>query len=342
MKSKAYIIGIGNFYKENSDYLHSKYDVIGYCDSNVRGDINGKKIYKPEEIANVRDVKMVIAISDGIKAIELEKELIMLGVLYNSIVFAANESPKMRFGYRLQVLDENAIRFENEGICCEFKNPCELVGLIDIFVSKSYFFSFPDERSTIVFDVGMNIGDSVVFFSQMKNVKKIYSWELVEETYNYGILNIKRYANKNVKINCFPYGLADRSQEREIDYYRGATTGISLLDDHNMRVAEGYGVLDSKCKILVKCKRCSDEFRTIFDQHDSGVYNFVLKLDCEGAEFSIIDDLQLSGMLSMFKIVIIEWHYGEKRKIIEKLNNALFTCWSRDESDDMGFIVAIK
>lgn len=342
MREKAYIIGIGKFFEENNEFLHTRYDVIGYCDSNVRGYINGKKICKPEEIEILENIKIVIAISNGIKALELEKELIVLGYPYESIEFAANYSPKMKFGYKLHVLDKNIIRFEYEGVCCQLKNPCELLGLIDVFIRKSYYFSIPDKRRVVVFDVGMNIGDSVVFFSRMENVEAIYSWELVEETYEFGIQNINLYAKSDIKINCFPYGLADRNQESEIDYYRGATTGMSLLDEHNTKVAEDYGVLDSRCKIRVKCKKCSDEFISVFNQFNSCNYNYVLKLDCEGAEFSIIKDLMLSGMLSMFKVVIIEWHYGEKKKIIDELNKAMFTCWSRDESDDMGFIVAIK
>ena len=137
----------------------------------------------------------------------------------------------------------------------------------------------------------------------------------MEETYEFGIRNINLYANRDIKINCFPYGLADKSQEREIDYYNGATTGTSFLNDYNTKVAEDYGVLESKRKVRVRCKKCLDEFRTVFNQLDSSKYNYVLKLDCEGAEFGIIENLLLSGELSMFKFVIIEWHYGKKRKL---------------------------
>ena len=55
---------------------------------------------------------------------------------------------------------------------------------------------------------------------------------------------------------------------------------------------------------------------------------FVLKMDCEGEEFSIIDDLNVYNLLEKFSFVMIEWHHRNPDAIKKTLLENGFSVYS--------------
>ena len=71
-----------------------------------------------------------------------------------------------------------------------------------------------------------------------------------------------------------------------------------------------------------------------------------MKLDCEGAEYEIIESLP-SEYLNKIKNMAIEYHLADSRpdlveNLIAKIKNSGFNVKTREHHDDMGFLIAKK
>ena len=72
----------------------------------------------------------------------------------------------------------------------------------------------------------------------------------------------------------------------------------------------------------------------------------LLKLDCEGSEYEIINSLP-DSYFSMIDKMIIEYHFAEKypkllTELIKKLELMSFSVNVKKSGDDMGLIFAVK
>lgn len=70
--------------------------------------------------------------------------------------------------------------------------------------------------------------------------------------------------------------------------------------------------------------------------------NMILKMNCEGEEYSIIKRLAEEKLLGQFTVVMLEWHYKGKESITRYLEETGFTYWCNDKNDQMGLIYAYK
>ena len=66
----------------------------------------------------------------------------------------------------------------------------------------------------------------------------------------------------------------------------------------------------------VLLKKASSEISGLLN--DSDCKNFILKVDCEGAETAILRDLLEEDLLEKFSVVLLEWH-GKNRRPLEKM-----------------------
>lgn len=68
----------------------------------------------------------------------------------------------------------------------------------------------------------------------------------------------------------------------------------------------------------------------------------ILKLDCEGEEYGIIEELSKKGILNRFSLIILEWHYYGKDCILQFLQDAGLSYWCNDKNERMGLIYAFR
>ena len=69
----------------------------------------------------------------------------------------------------------------------------------------------------------------------------------------------------------------------------------------------------------------------------------VLKIDCEGAEFEILQDLQNNNLLQKIDLVLLEWHWGCYEQLKELFLNSGFTLTCRhDIPGKQGVIIACR
>ncbi|WP_296804208.1 FkbM family methyltransferase [uncultured Methanobrevibacter sp.] len=172
-----------------------------------------------------------------------------------------------------------------------------------------------------VIDIGGNIGDTPLYFAKMG--AEVISFEPVHHLYDLGVRNIElneKYSDKIIFVN------------KGVGGKRGTIT-------FNFETVKGY--TDEK----------SYEMEIISIQDLLNDYDFtpdILKMDCEGCEFEVI----LNNDLTMFNDVIFEHHSKlvgkDYKSLINKLESEGFktniysVAASRMNFEDIGIIHAFK
>ena len=172
-----------------------------------------------------------------------------------------------------------------------------------------------------VIDIGANVGDTALFFA--KNGAEVYGFEPVKDLYNISLQNIELNQSLKDKIHIFNYG---------VSYKRGK------LNIEEMRSTSGY--TNDKDKYSVDIITIDD----ILNKYD--VRQDILKIDCEGCEFGIIENCDLSG----FNDIIFEHHAvmvdSDYILLTEKLENEGFKIKKYNvfsiDFNDVGIIHAYK
>lgn len=180
-----------------------------------------------------------------------------------------------------------------------------------------------DFQNRFVIDIGANVADTTLYFA--KNGANVIGFEPVKHLYDLGIKNIS--VNFNLKNNI-----------TFINKAVGGKKGKISIGDNNS--TKGYVGQNDSYDV---------EVITISDVLSD--YNFtpdVLKMDCEGCEFEII----LNEDLSMFNDIIFEHHSEIVGKdynlLVEKLKKENFkiNTWpcntSKKSFDKIGIIHAFK
>lgn len=209
----------------------------------------------------------------------------------------------------------------------------------ELFMEGLYNLHRNHNHNLVVCDVGMNVGVASLFFANMSNVKKVYSFEPFPETYEAAIANFQ--LNPAISQKIVPYQLGAGGSTTDlvipvsnVETASKSTTGFFL---ENMDT-------DATHKIVVKIKDIREVLHEIFSQHPQE--ELLLKLDCEGAEYEIMEKLHESGLLAKIRVIIIEWHFKGSDALNSLLLDNGFTSlvFPRPTKSipDMGMIYAFR
>ena len=195
----------------------------------------------------------------------------------------------------------------------------------------------------MIFDIGMNIGDSVLYFLNRKKVEKVYGYEPFKKTYLKAKNNLKRYLDYREKLEIFQFGISNANEKRIIGFNDNMTCGQSTIE--NVREdaflfykSKGLVKIADEEKEEIEVRKASEVFTPIIDKYSR--YNLILKMDCEGEEYGIIEELLDEKILNKFSFIMLEWHYRGKENILQLLKMAEFSYWCCDKTKDMGMIYA--
>ena len=88
----------------------------------------------------------------------------------------------------------------------------------EIFLQQNYkavdFYNKFDDF--IVIDVGMNQAFATLYFAQLDNCKKVYGYEMMPDTYEIALKNIKLNPQLSHKIEAYNYGMSNQEKTEEI------------------------------------------------------------------------------------------------------------------------------
>ncbi len=165
----------------------------------------------------------------------------------------------------------------------------------EIFCIQEY----PAQRNIQTYvDLGAYIGMSILWYHAFNPQAKIYAFEPNEENY--------RFLLKNVAANhvdrCVTYKVALSNSSRQVKYYQ-------ILD--NIQSLDSGLFLNQKLPYkttFVKSERLSDRIKKIGEIS-------LLKIDIEGSEYAVFEDLFASKSLRKIKKIIFESHlFNQKNK----------------------------
>ena len=159
----------------------------------------------------------------------------------------------------------------------------------EIFLSNEY--NFNSEKSSLkIIDCGSNIGMSILYFKKKFPNSEIIGFE--PNPYAFELLkkNIEENELKNVTIHNL--GLSDT--DGEIDFFIGQNKGTLVGSRIKNRGGEN--------NLKVQSKKLSNFI---------GKKNFdLIKIDVEGSEFQILNDLVDTNKINQIKFYIIEYHHN--------------------------------
>ena len=194
----------------------------------------------------------------------------------------------------------------------------EVIGFDGYSVPQLYQF-----KEFVVFDIGMNRGYASLRFAEFENCASVYGFEIDDNTYNKAIYNINLNPNLSKKIKPYNFGLSNVNKEITLYYLKGAD-GLNTVKQEFIDIQ--YELKGNKEKIktkLVEVKNASEIIGKIIEK-DKITSNIVLKIDTEGSEYDIIDDLINSGIINKIDLILGEGHNFNNQDITKKLSDLGF------------------
>lgn len=209
----------------------------------------------------------------------------------------------------------------------------EVVALInELFLEEGYRIECSEDF--IVIDIGMNMGLASLYFASKDNVRMVYGFEPFPAPYQAAVQNFSLNPEIKNKIVSEMAGLGKLDEILKVAF-----------DTNSVLTSSTSVIVDSKAKSFVNVKICnvSTALKSIIEKH-SGKQKILLKIDCEGAEYEIIEDLKSSGLLSNVDAIILEWHMKGAEPILKVLNAHSFLSYTRKlpHSFPIGLIYATK
>lgn len=174
-------------------------------------------------------------------------------------------------------------------------------------------------KNRTIIDVGANAGDTALYFASKG--AKVYGFEPVKEFYEMALKNFKLNEKLNENIKIYNYGVSYKKGKLNIDSMDSVSDYVSNNDSYEVKIVSVNDIVKQ-------------------------VKPDLLKMDCEGCEFEIIEHCDMS----IFNEIILEYHSKmvgkDYKKLIEKLENDGFTIdvspIRRDNVKDIGIMHAIK
>jgi len=194
-----------------------------------------------------------------------------------------------------------------------FPNRSVLFGqLVEIFFARVYKIR-SEKRVQKIIDCGSNIGVSVLYFKWRCPRADILCFEPNPEAFRYLQDNMKNNQLENIQARQLALGNNTRQASLFIEDVVQASTGASLAESVS---------LSKKDSVQVEVVPLSGFIQSNVDY---------VKLDVEGAEFEIIEDLKKNNKLHFISQLSIEYHFsilGSElfTKLISILKESGFIC----------------
>lgn len=328
---RAAIFGIGNNYFNNFKRISESYEIVSLIDNSElkQGQvINGLKVCP---ITQLKETYYDVIIVTPSEFCDIVEELLNHGIrrqcirvlfcnVKNSLVETYDYYSKMsRELKKFQISSEQIVAYYhtltsnlplNEEVKIINCDNCSWNVIVDdisillkckgdvftfeeIFILKEY--NLVTNRDSLIIDIGMNIGIASLFFAKNRWVKKIYGYEPFPITYESAISNIQMNSQLAKKIYTFNFGLSDKNEKKFLPYMYDMNRGLSTL---------GRESIENGSEIYLRC--AGEEIKIVMEKDP--MLDVILKIDCEGSEYAIIDQLDKMGILKSINYIIMEWH----------------------------------
>jgi FkbM family methyltransferase len=172
----------------------------------------------------------------------------------------------------------------------------------EIFLRRDYAFKSKTQNPVIV-DCGANIGIAMLYFKYCYPQAQLYCFEPNPNVFK--LLNQNRDYNKLGDVTLYPVALSNFVGQIPFFMDDNAGTLLSSVDEKR----GGSNVINCQAQKL-------SDYLKHFESVD------LIKMDVEGSEWMIVDDLKESGSLIKIQQLIIEYHHkieGESSRLAQFL-----------------------
>lgn len=225
----------------------------------------------------------------------------------------------------------NKLVIQIDGLKFSINSWEELLILNEVFIEGIYNYKSEDEF--ILFDIGMNVGITSLYFSKNEKCSAIFAFEPFSKTREFAKENFS-LNHTSSKIKVFDFGLGFPERKIKVNYNEEFKGSVGING-----VAEYINVEDKDVFEL----EIRDVAENILQNSIDNNKNIILKIDCEGAEYEIINRLKAQNVLSKISCLMIEWHVNGPNQIVDTLLSENFKIFSFNEnSKTIGMIYAVK
>jgi methyltransferase, FkbM family len=339
-KEKAIVYGKGGFYKENKEVIERQFDVIALVDRKEK-----EGTVSLSEAVKMPYNKVIIAIYDVGMCFEVIKVLMeTYQIPAENIVLGRSQIDDV--WESVCVDSEGNIKVSLNGISVSARNVDEYNNIYDIFKLNCYGYDIGNETAEVVLDIGMNIGGAVLFFLLKNNVKKVYAYEPFKDTYRQAMKNINENSHLGAERKmCFHYGVSNANGSREVLYNPNMSCGQSTDAQTNLHARKNYEgwQLISKDDDKVEKIWIKDIKEILMDIYKNHILeHIVLKIDCEGEEYKILERIDECNLFARIKVIMLEWHYMGSERIINILKKNGYVYWNFNQENNTGLIYAYR
>jgi FkbM family methyltransferase len=181
----------------------------------------------------------------------------------------------------------------------------------EIFLAGCYDWQLAGDWQVI--DIGANVGMAALFFAGQPWVKNVISFEPFDPTADAFERNVGSNPHLSAKIRLVRQALADSNTTLSVDYHPALRGSMALTG-----VGTWRGRVDGAVeKISIDVCRAREALAPIIAAR--GASRLLAKLDCEGSEYPIFEELEASGQLTEFSAFVIEWHGRGPDEIVQRL-----------------------
>ena len=248
----------------------------------------------------------------------------------NQISIASLSLFKLGFPYLLKVLNSKSVQvkasgkegviLDINGITLKVKDHSGIATIQEIFIEGLYQFHLGFEQC-VVLDIGMNTGYASLFFASMKQVDFIYSFEPFKGTFNEALDNFN--LNPHLAGKIFPacYGISNSTDRISVPLFESGST-IGSTDKNFIENNIFQSVAQTNVEVEIRSiDSVLDEVRSTHP-----TIPIVLKIDCEGEEYNIIEQIQQCNQWHNIYLVLMEWHMKGSELLLKTLTQNNFTC----------------
>lgn len=230
-------------------------------------------------------------------------------------------------GYRIE---DGRVHVQLDGLSGFAWNAADLGVWSEVFGEELY--RHEGAAPDLVIDIGANIGLASLYFAKKYGVT-VHAYELVPSTAQLAQKNVDANAELATLVRINSFGLSDRD------------SSVTVRVDPEYRPSNSLFELDARSAPGTEIAEVKPASVGLGDVLGTSTHA-MLKLDAEGAEYEILDDLALTGLLKSVAWIHLEWHEREGRnpetlrRLLRAEGYQFFE--RRHESAPVGYISAYR
>lgn len=198
--------------------------------------------------------------------------------------------------------------------------------LSEIFAYELY--RIKNDGPFVVLDVGMNVGGATMYFAK-SGAAHVIGYEPFAETYRQAAENVALNPEYDSIVEARHCGLSDSTRSQDISFDTNISLMTMSLFEKGPRWIDA-SVKDPVVKVeTIQLRQASAEVDDILERFPG--HDLLCKIDCEGSEYEIINELDQSGRLKKIRTIMMEWHRFEDRNpmdLVDCLGRNGFVCYS--------------